>query len=107
MGAPKIGGESFSQPKIKNPLSSEPTDGLTQEVRDYIDRKIIEHQHNGVDASRTDLDALQGLFETVSSVPTGIPNDVFDQIKIYKNGATYRLYWFEGAANTWRYATGT
>lgn len=106
--SPKIGGESYTLPNIKNPLGGDSSDGgLTQEVRDYIDQKIREHQHNGVDASRTDLDAVQGLLETVTAVPSGRPSDAYDQIKIYKSGATYRLYWYEGSTNTWRYATGT
>lgn len=48
-----------------------------------------------------------GLFEVVSAVPTGTPKMLFDQIKIYTNGSTYRLYWYDWVNHNWRYATGT
>lgn len=48
-----------------------------------------------------------GLFEVVSVVPTGIPRDVYDQVKIYTNSTTYRLYWYDQVNDAWRYATGT
>lgn len=48
-----------------------------------------------------------GLFENVTAVPTGIPHDVYDQIKIYNSGGTYRLYWYDITSAAWRYAAGT
>ena len=104
---PSIGDPSFGTAPVNKVFDPFTGGGLSPEIREYIDQRIQDHQHNGMEASRTDIDAVQGLFETVSSVPNGIPNDMYDQIKIYKNGATYRLYWYEGATNTWRYATGT
>jgi hypothetical protein len=50
---------------------------------------------------------LFGLFEVVSAVPAGAPKIPYDQIKIYTNGSTYRLYWYDPVNNAWRYATGT
>lgn len=69
---------------------------------------IATHQHDGGQATRIDLDtSVFGLFETVSAVPTAVPANLYDQIKIYKNSTTYRLYWYDGINNQWRYATGT
>lgn len=48
-----------------------------------------------------------GLFETVSTAPTNAPKGPYDQVKIYVNGATYRLYWYDGTANVWHYVTAT
>lgn len=52
-------------------------------------------------------DDVFGLFETVSAAPTGIPKTWFDQIKIYTNGATLRLYWYDATNATWHYVTAT
>lgn len=69
---------------------------------------IQTHLHDGNGAQRIRLNSdIEGLFETVSTVPTGAPRDIFGQIKIYTNGATYRLYWYDNTNGAWRYATGT
>lgn len=48
-----------------------------------------------------------GVLETVSVAPAGTPVSfsIFDQIKIYVNGATYRLYWYDAANNIWHFNT--
>lgn len=50
---------------------------------------------------------LQGTFRTVSVAPTDKPKSVVDQIVIYKNGTTYRLYWYDTANDQWHYITAT
>lgn len=68
---------------------------------------VPEHFHNGNEQPRIQLRTdIAGLFETVSSIPTGVPKDIFGQIKIYTSGASYRLYWYDTANGAWRYATG-
>lgn len=52
-------------------------------------------------------DDVFGLFETVSTAPTATPKTWFDQIKIYTNGATLRLYWYDATNATWHYITAT
>jgi len=53
------------------------------------------------------IDNIIGTFETVDAVPTAVPTSVVNQIKIYKSGATKRLYWYDGVNNEWSYAAGT
>jgi hypothetical protein len=48
-----------------------------------------------------------GLFETVSAAPTGTPQTVYDQVKIYVNSTTYRLYWYDTVGHVWHYVTAT
>lgn len=74
----------------------------TEEKRD-----ITTHSHDGNNSTRISLDTLEGLFETVSAVPKHNPKTIFDQIKIYSNGTTYQLYWYDVSNNKWRYTTGT
>ena len=52
---------------------------------------------------------LFGMFQTVSVAPaaTEVPRTMIDQIKIYVNGATLRLYWYDTKANAWHYVTAT
>lgn len=77
---------------------------LEQDLRNAI----REHAHDGGQATLIDFDLhLDGLFETVAAAPTGAPRSPYDQVKIYVNGATYRLYWFDAAGNAWHYVTAT
>ena len=55
----------------------------------------------------TYLNELVGILETVSTAPAGKPTTLIDQIKIYVNGATYRLYWYDAKNNVWHYVTAT
>lgn len=54
---------------------------------------------------------LFGLFKTVTVVPTAtpipVPRNYLDQIQIYTNGATLRLYWYDVTNNTWHYVSAT
>jgi hypothetical protein len=50
---------------------------------------------------------LQGMFQTVTVAPTATPKNFLDQIQIYTNGATFRIYWFDWANKTWHYVTAT
>ena len=45
---------------------------------------------------------VAGMFEVVSSVPTGVPRSLFEQIKIYTTATTYRLYWYDWVNHAWR-----
>lgn len=108
MKAPTIGGETYSTPTIKNPMGENFGDSeISESVRAYVDEQIANHRHDGFGSTRSDIGDVFGLLETVSVAPIGTPNDLYDQIKIFKSGATHRLYWYEGATNTWHYATGT
>lgn len=48
-----------------------------------------------------------GLFETVAVVPTAVPTNAYQQVKIYVNGATLRLYWYDAVGHAWHYVTAT
>lgn len=68
----------------------------------------LERRVSDLENKRINLNTdVFGLFENVTAVPTIIPHDVFDQIKIYRSGTTYRLYWYDNATAIWRYVTGT
>lgn len=47
-----------------------------------------------------------GAFQVVSVIPTGTPKNIYEQIKVYTNSTTYRLYWYDNVGNAWHYATG-
>lgn len=78
------------------------------QLQALIVQMIHAHLHNGNDAQQINLTTdITGLFEVVSAVPTGTPRRLYDQIKIYTNSTTYRLYWYDYTAHVWHYATGT
>lgn len=54
-----------------------------------------------------ELRDFTGLFKTVSTAPTGVPRKMIDQVVVYVNGATLRLYWFDAKAGVWHYVTAT
>lgn len=88
-----------------------PTDDLLQKINDLsarLDSVISSHQHNGNSATRINFNTdIIGLFETVSVAPTIRPNSPYEQVKVYVNGATLRLYWYDTIAGVWHYVTAT
>ena len=72
-----------------------------------LQQMIGMHAHDGVQASNTNFDNLLGSFEVVSVAPTSTPTRASKQIKIYTNGTTLRLYWFDTNAGVWHYVTAT
>lgn len=54
-----------------------------------------------------EISELFGKFQTVSAVPTGVPNRLINQIQFYSNGSTYRLYIYDTINNVWRYTALT
>ncbi len=70
-------------------------------------RNLIEQHQHGQDASNTQFNSLYGMVEVVSAAPTLIPSDVYDQIKIYVSGTTYRLYCYDYIGHAWHYVALT
>lgn len=50
---------------------------------------------------------ILGLFQTRTIAPTATPKNWFDQIVIYKNGGTKRLYVYDATNFTWSYTALT
>lgn len=48
-----------------------------------------------------------GMFKTVSVVPTSTPKNWFDQIQLYKNGGTLKVYIYDVTNAAWRQWTVT
>lgn len=101
----------YSQSSLPQNISAptqDDTEFRFQEVERKIDEKIANHIHDGGGAQRINFNTdIIGLFETVSAVPTGSPKGPYDQVKVYVNGGTLRLYWYDGVANVWHYVTAT
>ena len=53
------------------------------------------------------VENLFGFIKQVSSAPTWVPKTLYEQFAIYKNGSTYRFYWYDFSGAVWKYATGT
>lgn len=93
---PKIPSFTMDQPTFSQP------DPEIQDLQKRLGE--LEREVNGRMSFETDI---LGLFETVSTAPTNTPYSPYDQVKIYVNGGTYRLYWYDGNANVWHYVTAT
>lgn len=76
------------------------------------------HNHDGNNSQQINLFDIFGLynkvvppfnllFKTVSTAPSGVPTSASEQVQIYVNGATYRLYWFDATNQVWHYVTAT
>lgn len=50
---------------------------------------------------------LYGLIRTVSAAPTHTPRKISEQIILYKNSTTYRLYIYDADNGAWRYVALT
>lgn len=69
---------------------------------------IRNHDHSGLQAQAIDWSTnITGLFETVSVAPTNVPKSPYDQVKIYVNSTTYRIYWYDSTGHVWHYVTAT
>jgi hypothetical protein len=53
------------------------------------------------------IENIWGLFRTSTTAPTGKPVKFGDQIVVYTNGSTYRLYWYDTKNNVWHYITAS
>lgn len=95
-------------PKFADPAAGPSVQEQIDALRRDLDRAIRTHVHDGSVAQRINLNTdILGLFETVSAAPSGTPRDLYDQVKIYVNGATYRLYWYDSVGHAWHYVTAT
>lgn len=67
--------------------------------------RVPDHRHDGNDGtSKIRIRDLEGRFDVVSVAPTNVPgNNIWEQIKIYENGGTIRLYFYDWKANVWRF----
>lgn len=45
---------------------------------------------------------LFGMFQTVTTAPSAPPRNFLDQIQLYKNGSSVKLYVYDLANATWR-----
>ncbi len=55
----------------------------------------------------TNIQDVLGRFRTVSTAPSKAPKNWYEQIQIYINGATYRLYIYDTVGNVWHYVALT
>lgn len=72
--------------------------------------RIEAHEHNGLDAPKVNVKNLEGLFSVVDAVPSEVPRNAYEQIKIYSNGGTRRLYVYvtdSAGSGAWRYTALT
>ena len=72
--------------------------------------RVESHEHNGLDAPKVNVKNLEGLLTVVDAVPTETPRNAYEQVKIYSNGGTRRLYVYvidSAGSGAWRYTALT
>lgn len=62
---------------------------------------VSKHTHDGTNSERVELKSLRGFIRSTSVIPTWMPTDVEEQIVIYVNGGTKKLYVYHMVAKTW------
>ena len=72
-----------------------------------LERQMREHFHSGLDTQRVNLKDIFGAIKVVSVAPVGEPANIGEQFKIYTNGSTYRLYWYDTVGASWHYILAT
>lgn len=73
--------------------------GTGEGIRDTSD--VRKHTHNGSDSLPIDLANIVSMFPTLDTAPTFTPTRLVDQVRIYKNGATKRLYIYDAENGEW------
>jgi len=56
---------------------------------------------------RVNGSSVFGMYQTVSVVPTTTPLFMQNQIQIYSNAGTFRIYIYDTVSNTWKYSALT
>lgn len=72
-----------------------------------LEQAYAMHRHDGVSASRINLADILGTIEVVSTAPSYTPRDMYDQVKLYINSTTYRLYIYDNVNHNWHYVALT
>jgi len=68
---------------------------------------------NKIDEGKPNLNPVQraqdvfGMFQTVTTAPTGTPKNFFNQIQVYSSGGTFRIYIYDTVSNAWKFSTLT
>jgi len=65
--------------------------------------KIPRHKHIGTDADRISLKDVDSFIELVTSVPTHIPKNMYEQVKLYVSGSNTSLFIYDRTNKTWRF----
>lgn len=68
---------------------------------------VRKHTHDGANSQNINIKNLIGFIPTVAAVPLWIPKAFSEQLAVYKNGVTIRLYIYDTANNVWRYTALT
>lgn len=79
-------------------------------IGDQESNTIRKHTHNGVNSKQIGFAMLSGLLKVGSAAPTGVPRSVSEQIVLYSNGGTFRIYFYvtnTAGAGAWRYVALT
>lgn len=84
---------------------SDDQQGVISAEMDSIERIDPRTPQNLID--KTHIRNITGFMEVVDAVPTEPPRTFWEQIKIYENGATKRLYVYNYVAKAWRYTALT
>ena len=80
---------------------------MNEDIKNYIDQKIREHSHSGIDGQQIGLSNIYGFIPTMDTVPDHTPRNLFEQFVIYTSGATLGFYWYDTTNNLWHYVTAT
>lgn len=69
-----------------------------------MNNRQIEKDINVEDIKSTPLPLInvEGLIQTVNTVPTGTPKKIYEQVKIYFLSANTYLYIYDGINNNWK-----
>lgn len=104
---PKIEGEtSFQHPQLQSqqPFSGQVYSNILDNAGINQELERVNEKFGELDRKRVNLTTdIIGLFETVTSAPTGTPIGPWGQIKIYNN----KLYFYDSVSKTWDSTAGS
>ena len=95
---------TFQHPQSQSvePMTATPNDEINTSIQN------LSSQIQTLQGKRAFLKTdVWGLFQTVSAVPTQIPTTPYEQIQIYVNSTTFRLYWYDAVGHAWHYIVAT
>jgi hypothetical protein len=96
----------FDSLEFRNAVNNIVTQRIAKE-NTVSSTQISVHEHTGRDMPNIHLRNLFGMISVMDAVPTYIPKRLIDQIVLYVNGATKRLYIYDYVNEAWLYVNLT
>ena len=89
-------------------------DYITRSEFEQLRSQVRQQQYGGFDGQHVDIQYLLGFFKTTSDsiefnritdTTARVPSNISEQVFIYNNGGTFKLYVYDSIGKVWKSVT--